>query len=60
MIVDRAYSKRGKSAGIDRKRDDLIFHARAGTCWQPYVKNVTVMKNSSYNGYRYEDIWMDK
>src|SRR3984893_3217918 len=38
----------------------LIFHARTGTCWQPYVKGVTVMVNSSYNGYRYEDVWLDK
>jgi peptide/nickel transport system substrate-binding protein len=38
----------------------IIFHFRAGTCWQPYVKGVTVMVNSSYNGYRYEDVWLDK
>jgi peptide/nickel transport system substrate-binding protein len=38
----------------------IIFHAREGTCWQPYVKGVTVMVNSSYNGYRYEDVWLDK
>ena len=31
-----------------------------GTCWQPYVKGVTIMVNSSYNGYRYEDVWLDK
>jgi peptide/nickel transport system substrate-binding protein len=50
---------------IDRKLQEdvarpIIFHARAGSCWQPYVKNVTIMSNSSYNGYRYEDVWMDK
>ena len=38
----------------------IIFHAHTGTCWQPYVKGVTVMSNSSYNGYRYEDVWLDK
>ena len=38
----------------------IIYHSRAGTCWQPYVKGVTVMVNSSYNGYRYEDVWLDK
>jgi peptide/nickel transport system substrate-binding protein len=38
----------------------IIFHAHTGTCWQPYVKGVTVMTNSSYNGYRYEDVWLDK
>jgi peptide/nickel transport system substrate-binding protein len=38
----------------------VIFHAREGTCWHPYVKGVTVMVNSTYNGYRYEDVWLDK
>jgi peptide/nickel transport system substrate-binding protein len=38
----------------------IIFHSRFGTCWQPYVKGITVMVNSSYNGYRYEDVWLDK
>src|ERR1700761_9273223 len=50
---------------IDKKLQEdvarpIIFHARTGTCWQPYVKGVTVMVNSSYNGYRYEDLWLDK
>ncbi len=46
-----------------RKRGEvipIIAHNRAGTCWQPYVKGVTIMVNSSYNGYRYEDVWLDK
>jgi peptide/nickel transport system substrate-binding protein len=38
----------------------IIFYSRGGTCWQPYVKGVTIMSNSSYNGYRYEDVWLDK
>ena len=38
----------------------ILFHARSGTCWKPYVKNMTLMTNSSYNGYRYEDVWLDK
>jgi len=38
----------------------IIFHSRMGTCWQPYVKGITVMTNSSYNGYRYENVWLDK
>src|ERR1700749_981519 len=50
---------------IDKKLQEavarpIIFHGRSGTCWQPYVKGVTVMVNSSYNGYRYEDVWLDK
>jgi peptide/nickel transport system substrate-binding protein len=38
----------------------ILFHARTGTCWKPYVKNMTLMNNSVYNGYRYEDLWLDK
>jgi peptide/nickel transport system substrate-binding protein len=38
----------------------IILHSRTATCWKPYVKGVTVMVNSSYNGYRYEDVWLDK
>jgi peptide/nickel transport system substrate-binding protein len=50
---------------IDKKLQEdvarpIIFHGRGGTCWQPYVKGVTIMVNSSYNGYRYEDVWLDK
>jgi peptide/nickel transport system substrate-binding protein len=50
---------------IDKKLQEdvarpIIFHSRQGTCWQPYVKGITVMVNSSYNGYRYEDVWLDK
>ena len=50
---------------IDKKLQEdvarpIIFYARAGTCWQPYVKGITIMVNSSYNGYRYEDVWLDK
>src|SRR6201996_7621395 len=50
---------------IDKKLQEdvarpIIFHARTGTGWQPYVNGVTVMVNSSYDGYRYENVWLDK
>ncbi len=50
---------------IDKKLQEdvarpIIFHIRAGTCWKPEVKGVTIMVNSSYNGYRYEDAWLDR
>jgi peptide/nickel transport system substrate-binding protein len=38
----------------------IIYHVRAATCWQPYVKGVTMMANSQYNGWRMEDWWLDK
>jgi peptide/nickel transport system substrate-binding protein len=50
---------------IDKKLQEdvarpILYHSRQGTCWAPYVKNVTIMRNSSYNGFRFEDVWMDK
>ncbi len=50
---------------IDKKLQEdvarpILMHARSGTCWKPYVKNMTIMSNSAYNGYRFEDIWIDK
>jgi peptide/nickel transport system substrate-binding protein len=38
----------------------VIYHLRAATCWQPQVKGLTMMTNSQYNGWRFEDAWLDK
>jgi peptide/nickel transport system substrate-binding protein len=38
----------------------IIFYPRGGTCTQAYVKGLTTMVNSIYNGYRMEDVWLDK
>jgi peptide/nickel transport system substrate-binding protein len=50
---------------IERKlaEDDvqpIIFYGRFGTCRQPQVKGLTVMVNSLFNGWRMEDVWLDK
>jgi peptide/nickel transport system substrate-binding protein len=50
---------------IDRKLQQdgarpIIFYYRAASCWQPYVKGLTIMVNSIYNGWRFEDVWLDK
>jgi hypothetical protein len=44
---------------IERKLADdvvrpVIYHDVAAACWHPYVKNVTIMVNSIYNGWRWE------
>ncbi len=57
--------RRALAWAIDKKLQEdvarpVIYHSRLGSCWQPYVKGLTVMVNSSYNGYRYEDVWLDK
>jgi peptide/nickel transport system substrate-binding protein len=38
----------------------IIFYPRGATCTQPYVKGLVTMVNSIYNGYRMEDVWLDK
>jgi peptide/nickel transport system substrate-binding protein len=38
----------------------ILFYARAATCRQPYVKGLTFMTNSLFNGWRLEDVWLDK
>ena len=38
----------------------IIFYNRTGTCQQPYVKGLTVMTNSTFYGWRMEDVWLDK
>ncbi len=38
----------------------VIFYPRGATCHQPAVKGLTIMVNSIYNGWRMEDVWLDK
>jgi peptide/nickel transport system substrate-binding protein len=50
---------------IDKKLQEdaarpIVYHFRAGTCWQPQLKGITVMVNSQYNGWRMEDWWLDR
>ncbi|HYZ39200.1 MAG TPA: ABC transporter substrate-binding protein [Stellaceae bacterium] len=50
---------------IDKKLQEdaarpIIYHIRAGTCWHPQVKGLTLMVNSIYNGWRFEDVWLDR
>jgi peptide/nickel transport system substrate-binding protein len=37
-----------------------IFYTCLATCRQPYVKGLTIMVNSIYNGWRMEDVWLNK
>ena len=50
---------------IDRKITQeavrpMLYYLRGGTCWRPEVKNVTIMVNSIFNGWRLEDVWLDR
>ena len=50
---------------IDKKLQEdgarpILYHNRFATCWQPQLKGLTIMANSLFNGWRMEDVWLDK
>jgi peptide/nickel transport system substrate-binding protein len=50
---------------IDRQLQEdaarpIIYQYRLGTCRYPRVHGVTVMVNSIFNGWRFEDAWLDQ
>ena len=38
----------------------MIYFMRGANCWRPEVKGITIMVNSIYNGWRFEDAWLDR
>jgi peptide/nickel transport system substrate-binding protein len=38
----------------------VIMWNRAAICMQPYVKGYVPQVNSVYNGFRFEDVWLDR
>jgi len=38
----------------------IIFYDRRVSCWNPHVKGPTLMVNSLFNGWRMEDVWLDR
>jgi peptide/nickel transport system substrate-binding protein len=38
----------------------ILFHNEFATCWHPQVKGLTIMVNSLFNGWRMEDVWLDR
>jgi peptide/nickel transport system substrate-binding protein len=38
----------------------ILYHMRQGTCWRPEVNGITLQVNSIYNGWRMEDVWLDR
>ncbi|HEY6982535.1 ABC transporter substrate-binding protein [Reyranella sp.] len=50
---------------IDRRLQEdvarpMIAHGMAAGCWQPSVRNLTIQSNSIYNGWRFEDVWLER
>ncbi len=50
---------------IDRQLQEdvarpILYHTKAATCWHPHVHGLSRMINSAYNGWRFEDVWIEK
>jgi peptide/nickel transport system substrate-binding protein len=50
---------------IDRRLQEdgarpIVFHYHGGTCWHPRVHGVMIMTNSIFNGWRFDDAWLDQ
>jgi ABC-type transport system substrate-binding protein len=50
---------------IDKKLQEdgarpILYHNRFATCRQPQVKGLTIMVNSLFNGWRMEDVWLER
>jgi peptide/nickel transport system substrate-binding protein len=57
--------RRGHVFEIDKKLQEdgarpILFHNRFATCWQPQLRGLTIMVNSLFNGWRMEDVWLEK
>ena len=38
----------------------ILFYPRGANCWRPELKGLTIHANSIYNGWRFEDLWLDQ
>jgi peptide/nickel transport system substrate-binding protein len=38
----------------------IVYHGQAGTCWWPRVHGIKIAKNTIYNHWRFEDVWLDQ
>ena len=50
---------------IDRRLNEdaarpMIYNYRLATCWYPRVHGITIMVNSIFNGWRFDNAWLDK
>jgi peptide/nickel transport system substrate-binding protein len=50
---------------IDRRLQEdivrpILFYMRKATCWSPQMKDLKLQVNSIYNGWRMEDVWLDR
>ena len=64
--IEASIEKRRKLVwDIERKLAEdasrpVLLYSRFATCMQPYLKGLVTMTNSRFNGWRMEDVWLDK
>jgi peptide/nickel transport system substrate-binding protein len=49
---------------IDKKLQEdgarpVVYHVKGGTCWWPRVHGLKIAKNTIYNHWRFEDVWLE-
>jgi peptide/nickel transport system substrate-binding protein len=73
--IDKLVDQQSAEADIEKRKhlvwqiekrlaqDDarpILFYPRVANCWQPQLKGLTIMANSIYNGWRFEDLWLSR
>ncbi|WIM11472.1 ABC transporter substrate-binding protein [Enhydrobacter sp.] len=38
----------------------VLYQGVGNTCWSPKLKGLVLQDNSIYNGWRFEDVWLDR
>jgi peptide/nickel transport system substrate-binding protein len=38
----------------------VVYQGKGGTCWWPRVHNIRIARNTIYNHWRFEDVWLDQ
>jgi peptide/nickel transport system substrate-binding protein len=74
-LVDKLLNEQSQEADIGKRKrivweierilaEDaarpIIFHGREGTCWHPHFKGLVKHENTTYNSWRFENVWLDK
>ena len=60
LAQQRGPTFRASGAPAEEGARPIIYYDTSATCWRPEVKGLTTMTNSMYNGWRFEDVWLDK
>ena len=67
LYLADCYEQAGRTASawaLFREAEDaarpILGYNVANTCWTPQLKGLVLQTNSIYNGWRFEDVWLDR